>query len=190
MKNSFYNMTELLKIGFKSIGRNVFISRNAQFYGAKNISIGNNVRIDDFCIISSSGKISIKDYIHFGPYTSIIGAGNVFIDTFSSISGRVSFYSSSDNYAGLGMANPMIPDAYRKVEIGDIILNKHTLIGAGAVILPNTLLAEGTVIGALSLVQGNYKPYTIYSGIPAKELGRRIDFKIKEYENNLKNELI
>ena len=49
--NSFYTKEELEKLGFKEIGDEVFISRNASIYGAANMSIGNHVRIDDFCIL-------------------------------------------------------------------------------------------------------------------------------------------
>lgn len=187
MINSFYSNEEINQLGFKSVGMNVLISRFARFYGIENIEIGNNVRIDDFCIISSSHKIIINNYIHIGAFSSIIGAGEIILKDFVSVSGRVSIYSSSDNYAGLGMTNPMVPDKYRKVEVGNILLHKHSLIGAGAVILPNTTLEEGAVIGALSLAQGLFNSYVIYSGIPAKELGKRIDSRIKKYEEIIKN---
>lgn len=188
MINSFYSTEEINQFGFKSVGTNVLISRFARFYGIENIEIGNNVRIDDFCIISNPVKVKFGNYIHIGAYSSIIGAGDVFIDDFSSISGRVSIYSSSDNYVGLGMTNPMIPEKFRKIEKGNIILKKHSLIGAGAVILPNTILEEGAVIGALSLAQGNFKSYYIYTGIPAKEYGKRIASRINKYEKLLKND--
>jgi len=188
MKVSFCTDIEIKKIGFKAIGKNVLISRFAKFYNAKNIEIGNNVRIDDFCILSCSGHLVIRNYIHIGAYSSIIGAGDVFIDDFASVSGRVSIYSSSDNYIGLGMANPTIPDQFRIVENGSVKLMKHSLIGASAVILPETTLEEGTVIGALSLARGTYKSFTVYSGNPAKELGKRIKARIKQYEKYFTNE--
>ena len=62
MKTSFYNEEELKEIGLKVYGKNVLISRNATIYGADKISIGDNVRIDDFCILS--GNISLGSYIH------------------------------------------------------------------------------------------------------------------------------
>ena len=52
--------SELRKIGFKNFGKQVFINRNVSIYHPHNIAIGNNVRIDDFCILSApgdSGKI-------------------------------------------------------------------------------------------------------------------------------------
>lgn len=45
---SFLSENELKAIGFKCYGSNVLISRKASIYGAANISIGDNVRIDDF----------------------------------------------------------------------------------------------------------------------------------------------
>ena len=64
--SSFYDEQELQQIGFKSIGKNVLISRKTSIYGAQNITIGNNVRIDDFCVLSGNIKIIHKfqkDYI-------------------------------------------------------------------------------------------------------------------------------
>jgi hypothetical protein len=56
MQNSFYTQKKLLSIGFKAIGHHVLISRFAQFYGIKNIAIGDYIRIDDFCIFSGDLK--------------------------------------------------------------------------------------------------------------------------------------
>lgn len=50
--NSFYTEAELKELGLKSFGKSVLLSKKVSIYGAKNISIGNNVRIDDFCILS------------------------------------------------------------------------------------------------------------------------------------------
>lgn len=185
---SYYSEEELAKIGFNSYGENVLISRFARFYSPEKIKIGNNVRIDDFCILSASGNITIHNFIHIGAYTSIIGAGDIILNSFVSISGRVSFYSSSDNYVGLGMTNPMIPSKFRRVDVGKIILHKHTIIGSGSVILPGTELKEGCAIGALSLVVGDFEEYTIYSGNPIKKIGKRIRDRIKTFETQLKKE--
>ena len=44
---------EIEQMGFAFVGNNVFISTKASFYGTSKIHIGNNVRIDDFCVISA-----------------------------------------------------------------------------------------------------------------------------------------
>lgn len=45
---AYLDEIQLKEMGFKSVGENVKISDKASFYGCDNISIGNNVRIDDF----------------------------------------------------------------------------------------------------------------------------------------------
>ena len=97
-KTSFLSVEELKEYGFKGFGENVLISRFARFYHPENIEFGSNVRIDDFCIFSASGGIRIGNYIHIAPYTSLIGLGEIIIEDYCSISGRVSIYSSSDDY--------------------------------------------------------------------------------------------
>ena len=69
----FLSDEELRKIGFKSLGTNVLISNKVSIYGAEFISIGDNVRIDDFCILS--GKITFGNNIHIGAGSVVIGGG-------------------------------------------------------------------------------------------------------------------
>ena len=139
----FYSKEELNKIGFKSIGDNVLISDKASIYSPQNIEIGNNVRIDDFCILSPSTSLKIGDYVHISCYASIIGGGEIVLEDFVSISGRVSIYSSNDDYTGLRMTNPMVPKEYSGVKHGPVLIKKHSIIGCGGVVLPNTILNEG-----------------------------------------------
>ena len=54
----YYDEKELKKLGLKKIGNNVKLSKFAQIYDPKNISIGDNVRIDDFCVLI--GNIEIE----------------------------------------------------------------------------------------------------------------------------------
>jgi galactoside O-acetyltransferase len=173
-------------MGFKSLGNNVLISDKSSIYGAENISIGNNVRIDDFAILSITGELIIGDYIHIGCYSSIIGKGNINIDDFVGISGRVSIYSSNDDYTGIGMHNPMIPEKYRRVTNGNIHIMKHSIIGCGCVILPNVVIGEGCSIDSLSLVKNDCEEFSFYSGNPAKKIKSKFK-KFLKYEEFVRN---
>ena len=63
----FYSQKELNKIKFKHLGKNVLISDKAAIYNCEKISIGDNVRIDDFCIISAGvGGINFENNISSG----------------------------------------------------------------------------------------------------------------------------
>jgi dTDP-4-amino-4,6-dideoxy-D-glucose acyltransferase len=171
---SFYSIEELNTIGFKSIGKNSLISKKASFYGISRISIGNNVRIDDFCVLSAGdGGIEIGNYVHIAIYSSLQGEGKIILHDFVGISSKVSVYSSNDDYFGEFMSNPTIPLMYRGVTNADVILCKHVLIGSGSVLLPGITLNTGVVIGALSLVNENCDEFYIYKGNPAKKLVKR-----------------
>jgi len=171
---SILNEIELSKINFKSLGHNVRISTKASIYGANNISIGNNVRIDDFSIISAGIEgVFIGNFVHIAAYSSLIGSGKITLDDYCNISSRVSIYSSSDDYSGESMTNPMIPSEFKNVDNRPVNLRKHVIIGSGSVVLPGSTLKEGAAIGALSLVNGVYEEWGVYAGTPTKKIKRR-----------------
>lgn len=179
---------QIFDLGFANVGENVFLSDKASFYGCSNIKIGNNVRIDDYCVISSgSGGIEIGNYIHVAVYSSLIGSGKIQLGDFSNISSRVAVYSSNDDYSGAWMTNPMIPTCYTNVTHADVFLGRHVIIGAGSIVLPGAILGEGVAVGALSLVSGNCEEFGIYSGVPARKIKNRKKDLLKCENDFIKN---
>jgi galactoside O-acetyltransferase len=172
MINSFYSFDELKTLGFKDVGKNVSVSRNASIYSAENIEIGSNVRIDDFCILS--GKIKIGSFVHIGAYTSLCGAGKgIVLEDFVNLSRKVEIFAISDDFSGASMTNPTIPDEYKNITEEQVILKKHVVIGAGSVVLPGVILEQGSVVGALSLVKNSTDAWSINAGIPARKIKNR-----------------
>jgi acetyltransferase-like isoleucine patch superfamily enzyme len=53
-----------------------------------------------------------------------------------------------------------------------VILRKHAIV-SGSAILPGITVAEGTAIGALSLVRKSTEPWAVYGGNPATKLSVR-----------------
>lgn len=165
----FFNNKELQKMGFASLGKNVKISIKASLYGVSRISIGNNVRIDDFCVLSAGENgIEIGNYVHISFFCSIIGPEKVILKDFSGLSSRVSIYSSSDDYSGNYLTNPTVDKSFTNMSHGPVTLNKHVIIGSTSVILPNVEIGEGSAVGALSLVAKSCGEFQIISGVPAK----------------------
>lgn len=170
--NSFYSEEELEKIGFQSYGKNVLISKKASIYAAEKMIIGNNVRIDDFCILS--GKIELGDYIHISAYCGLFaGDTGIKMMDFTTLSSRGMIYAESDDYTGAAMTNPMIPDEYRNVFQEEVILEKHVIVGTGTTILPGVRLGEGASVGSMSLVNRSVDGWKIYVGCPCRELRER-----------------
>ena len=169
---SFYDEEELSRLGLKSYGRNVKISRKTSIYTDSDIEIGNNVRIDDFCILS--GKIHLGSNIHIAAYSALYGGDKgIFIGDFSNISSRVCLYSVSDDYSGETMTNPTIPDDYKNVTSQSVRIGKHVIVGSTSVILPGVTIEDGGSFGAFSLINMDTHAWTIYAGIPVKKIRDR-----------------
>lgn len=182
---SFYDDFELKELGFRKYGQNVKISRKASFYGTGNMYIGDNVRIDDFCILS--GVVHLENNIHIAAYSALFGGtAGITIDSFANISSRVCIYAISDDYSGNTMTNPTVPDKYKCIQNEPVHIGKHAIIGSGCTILPGVDIAEGTGIGAMSLCKKSTEPWKIYAGIPAriiKDRQKEILGLEKEYIN-------
>jgi len=170
----FLSQEQINQMGFASVGENPKISTKASFYNCKKIAIGNNVRIDDFCVISAGDSgIEIGNHVHIAVYASIIGAGKITISDFSGISSRVAIYSSNDDYSGSALTGPTVPVEFTNVTHADVTIRRHVIIGAGSIILPGVTLEDGVAIGALSLVTTNCSAFGVFIGSPARKIKDR-----------------
>ncbi len=170
--DSFYSEAELKKMNFKHLGIDVKISRKTSIYGISNISIGDHTRIDDFCILS--GDIILGNYVHIAAYTALFaGKSGIILKDFCGMSSRCVIYAESEDYSGLALTNPTIPDKYRKISGEKVILHKHVIVGTGSTIMPGVEIGEGTSIGSMSLVTKSLESWGIYVGIPCKKIKDR-----------------
>ncbi|WP_320051526.1 acyltransferase [uncultured Acetobacteroides sp.] len=164
--SSFLSEIELAEMGFKSVGSNVLISRKASFYGADKMSIGSNVRIDDFCILS--GTITLGNSIHIAAYSAIYGANGVVMEDYTGLSPRCTIFSAMDDFGGDYLISPMSKSEYTNVQGGLVTIKRYSQIGSSTTIFPNLTIGEGVAVGAMSLVCSNLSDWGIYFGIPAK----------------------
>lgn len=171
LMDSFYTEKELEDAGFKRFGQNLKISRKASIYSPEKMSIGNNVRIDDFCLLN--GKIELENNAHITGFTALHGEHKIIMKSFSSIASHGNIYSSSDDYLGNYMTNATVPDNYRNSNRKTVTIGKHAIIGASCVLLPGGNVGEGTSVGAMSLINKPLPPWTVCAGIPAKPIKER-----------------
>jgi acetyltransferase-like isoleucine patch superfamily enzyme len=169
-------------MGFAELGNNVKISDKVAIYGAEQMRIGNNSRIDDFCVIS--GKLTIGRNVYIGPFGLIAGGTpGLTLEDFTTLAYRVQVFTQSDDYSGATMTNSTVPKQYKKEIFASVRLGRHSIVGAGATIMPGANLAEGTSVGAAALVLKPTKPWSIYVGNPARKLrDRKRDLLELEHE--------
>ena len=181
--NPYYTNRELKEIGFKSLGRQVLISRTCRIYTPEEISIGSHVLIDDFTILN--GEITVGDHVHISSNCELYaGEASITIGAFSGISSRCAFYATSDDFSGASLNNPTVPKAFRNEKNLPITLGKHVLIGTGCSILPGVTIGEGCSFGSMTMISKSTEPWGIYIGTPAKRIKDR-DKGLLEYEKKL-----
>lgn len=173
---AYLSQEELVGIGFKFLGRNVKVSDKASIYNHDQIEIGDNSRIDDYCVIS--GKVVIGSYCHITPMCLVAGGEpGVFLGDFCTLAYGVKVFSQSDDYSGETLTNSLVPKKYKSEIFRKVILEKHVIVGAGSIILPGVRVAEGCSVGAMTLLNKSTDPWGIYVGSPAQ--------RIKERKKNL-----
>jgi len=174
--SGYYKSNDLKKFGFKKVGKNVMIAKNCTIIGLKNISLGNNVRIDSNVVIAAnSGYLKLENYIHIGAGCYLGCGGGIAFSNFSGLSQGVHIYSASEDYSGKSLTNPTLPKKYRNIKSAPVFLKKHTIVGAGSVILPGVSIGKGTSVGALSFVHLSLDEWSVYFGSPIQKVNRRLD---------------
>ncbi|MBR1455578.1 MAG: acyltransferase [Oscillospiraceae bacterium] len=169
---SFYTEEELAALGLKAYGRDVRISRKASLYGAERISVGDHVRIDDFCLLS--GSVTLGSYVHLAAGALLFGGdAGVTVGDYSTLSSRCAVYALTDDYSGAHMTNPTVPEAYTGVTQAPVSIGRHVIVGTGSTVLPGVTLGEGCAVGAMTLLRESTQPWGVYYGVPAVRRAER-----------------
>lgn len=175
-----YTDEELETLGIK-FGSNVQIHSSVLFFG-NNVTIGSDVRIDCYSIITSENPVVLGNNIHLGAGFHLFGAAGVRIDDYCGLSSRCSIFTTSEDYSEGYMANPTIPEKFKKVKQAPVVLEKHVLVGCGSVIMPGVTIKQGVSVGAQSYVNKNIPEFLIVKGSPIRRIGKRNSQRLLELE--------
>jgi acetyltransferase-like isoleucine patch superfamily enzyme len=144
----------------------------------KGTYFGNSVKI-------GPGKVSIGNYSFIGPECWL--QSNTEIGNYVMLAGRVAIVGGDHRIDIPGV--PAINagrDVNKQVIIGDDVW-----IGYGAIIMHGVKIGEGAVIAAGAVVTKEVPPYSIYGGVPAKEIRKRFseeeETKHRESLKNMRN---
>lgn len=169
---AFLSESELASRGFKKLGSNVKISDKASIYNADQIELGDNSRIDDFCVLS--GRVIIGRNVHIAVFCNVAGGEKgVTFEDFSGLAYGCHVFSQSDDYSGRSLTNPTVPDEYKSETKAAVLIKKHSIVGACSIVFPGVTLEEGTSVGAMSMMAKSSEPWSIYFGVPAKKIKSR-----------------
>jgi dTDP-4-amino-4,6-dideoxy-D-glucose acyltransferase len=171
----------------KSVGEDVYISPNVEIRRPQLVSFGNHIAVDSGFYITTQAEFG--NHIHIAPYVTVIGgaSGILKMGNFTNISVGGKIICGSDEFLGHGLVTaPGIPDEFRdNLNIEPVIFEDFANVGANVLIMPGVTLAEGSVVGACSLVTKDTEPWTIYMGSPARPIKVRPKVKMIEFAKQL-----
>lgn len=171
---SLFLFGSVSKVNF---GRNVRLSGNIKF--GKNIWIqdyssirGQNIEIENNVFIHENVLIRSKVHITIGENTTInrnsLILDKVQIGKYCSIAPNVVIVGSNHLFK-----NPLETIKSQGSELKGIIIEDDVWIAANVTILDGVTVGKGSVVAAGAVVTKSVPPYTIFGGVPAKEIGKR-----------------
>jgi acetyltransferase-like isoleucine patch superfamily enzyme len=131
--------------------KNTRVSNSTFIDNFHHLKLGENVFIGHFNFLEASNGVTIEEGCQITNYVSI-----------TSHSSHNSIRLYGRKYAGSSMVGYIT---------GPIHIGKYTFIGPHSVIMPNTQIGKGCIIGAHSYVQGTFPDFAIIAGNPATVIG-------------------
>jgi maltose O-acetyltransferase len=133
---------------FKQIGKNVEIHDNVLFKFPAEISIGDNTKIAQGCILVGSSGLIIGQNVMIGAGTKII--------------------TSSHNFSNLDI--PMINQG---LSFNPITIENDVWFGFNTVVLGGVTIETGSIIAANAVITKNIESFVIVGGIPGRIIKQR-----------------
>ena len=172
--------------------RTFFVFKNAKIIrfpirirGKKLISVGKgfvtgfNCRIDAYTesnkklVIEIGNNVQINDNVHIGAIESITIGDNVLIASKVFITDH-----NHGDYSGDKQDSPETIPHDRPIYSKPVKIKKNVWLGEFVSVLSGVTIGEGSIIGAMSVVNKDIPPFTIAVGSPAKV--------IKKYNHSTK----
>lgn len=170
---------------YANLGKGSRIIKPMRIKGKRRISIGNNVRIMNFCRLETircwedeiyNGRLEIGDSTSIEQCCHIVAAKEVSIGKECVISAFVYISDCEHSYVP---SNPILGS---KLNTKSVKIGNHCFIGIGSYIMPGVTMGNHVVIGANTVVVSDIPDYCMAVGSPAKIIKRWNKDK-QEYEN-------
>jgi acetyltransferase-like isoleucine patch superfamily enzyme len=176
-----------------SCGRNVIFGQNVVLRHPHKIRIGNDVVIDDNCLVDAKGEnnrgIVIGNGVFVGRNTILsCKDGDIEIDDGANIGFNCEVFSASRVRIGRNtllaaycyviggdhdFSDPSAPVLLQARRSSGVTLGAGAWLGAGAKILDGVTIGDGAIVGAAAVVREAVPAGAIAAGVPAKIVGRR-----------------
>jgi len=181
---------------FKNIGKGVILGKGLTIRHASKISLGNNVVIDDYCVLDAKGEkknneIIISDNVIVSRNTILsCKGGKIEIGKNTNIGANCLIHSENSVKLGkniliaafcylvgggnYGFTRKDIPVISQPSLSSDgIVIKDNVWLGARVTVLDGVTVGRDTIVGASALVTKNLPEFVIAVGAPAHVLKKR-----------------
>ncbi|MCV0396071.1 MAG: hypothetical protein K5872_18020 [Rhizobiaceae bacterium] len=184
--NAYLSEPEIAALGLASVGDRVGIHRSSLIINAGRLSIGSDVRIDAFSVVTCGDEAClIDDHVHISTHVLIAGRAGFDICKYAGIAAGARLLSTSDDFSGDFLTGPTFPPPYTNALHRRIVIGEHAVVGANCIVMPGGGLEEGAILGSLSLTKTMLQAWHIHGGVPArmlKERSRKLLGVLEAYE--------
>ncbi|MGU5659484.1 acyltransferase [Aeromonas veronii] len=158
-----------LSLFLKKIKFPTYFSFPIFFMGLSQVSIGKRVRIFPGARIEvhNDGEIIIEDNVAIGQSFHITSASKLVIGQGTVISARVFVTNIDHEYQKIDT-----PILEQGLKISETYIGRNCFIGMGAAIQAGTKLGDNVIVGANSVVRGDFPSHCVIAGAPAKIIKR------------------
>jgi acetyltransferase-like isoleucine patch superfamily enzyme len=177
-----------------SCGRNVIFGQNVVLRHPHKIHIGDNVMIDDNCLLDAKGEsnrgIRIGNRVFVGRNTILsCKNGDIELADGANIGFNCEVFSASRVMVGKDVlmaaysyviggdhdfSNPSAAVLTQSRRSAGVSIGDGAWVGAGAKILDGVTIGEHAVIGAGAVVRDSVDPHAIAVGVPARVVSSRV----------------
>lgn len=167
-----YQVGRLKRLGKKKYvcGDNCWISRRALFDRGSKVTFGNRCRVSPLVIFETqNGNIRLGNNVSVNSHTIMYGHGGISIGNDVRIACHVAIFSADHIFD-----DPNATTYSQGLRAKETSIGNDVWIGSGAKILYGTVIPDGCVIGANSVVKGTLEPYGVYVGAPARKVKSRL----------------
>jgi galactoside O-acetyltransferase len=145
------------------IGNDVWIDNNVIIMAGFISTIDNVAIKKNLCFNKEIGEVHIGDFVHIAPFSVIQGHGGVYIGSKSGIASGSKIYSLSHHYRNLNDRNdtkqyyfsPMVTLQEQFFVASPVYIGEGSAIGLNSVILPGTVIPDGTWVGVNTYMTGS-----------------------------------
>lgn len=164
--------------------RHAYKRRYPKSFVSANSTVAAETQIGDHCLIRETTigpRVSIGSFTTTGPQCRFFGKGFIRIGKFCSIAPECLFWSENHTIENVStypfeLVLKGNNETYIEYNGEDIVIGNDVWIGQRCTILAGAKIGDGCIVCAGAVVtRGEYPPYTVIGGVPAKFIKRRFD---------------